>query len=89
MCPCSKECTVDHAMQCPTGGFLLQRHKDVKYTIVKLLDQTCRDVEVEPPLTPLTGERGRRRRGGGGEGKVSKSKMVDHFCSIAANFILM
>ena len=56
-CPCSKEYTVDHAMQCPKGGFLLQRHDDVKDTIAKLLDQTCRDVEVEPPLTPLTGER--------------------------------
>ena len=44
-------------MQCPKGGFLFQRHDDVKDTIAKLLDKTCIDVEVEPPLTPLTGER--------------------------------
>ena len=37
-------------MQCPKGGFLLQRHDDVKDTIAKLLDQTSRDVEVEPTL---------------------------------------
>ena len=33
------------------------RHLNVKDTIAKLLDQTCRDVEVEPSLISLTGER--------------------------------
>lgn len=56
MCPCGKQYNVDHAMSCPKGGFMFQRHDNMRDTIAHLLQETCRDVSVEPHLTPLTGE---------------------------------
>ena len=38
ICPCNKQYMVDHAMQCPKGGFLLQRYDDVKdYPLLRLM----------------------------------------------------
>lgn len=56
ICPCSKVYSVDHAMSCPKGGFLYMRHDEMKDSIANLLQETCKDVEVEPRLIPLTGE---------------------------------
>ena len=37
-CPCGEPCTVDHAMICTRGGFVIQRHN-------KLLDLESRAPE--------------------------------------------
>ena len=41
-------------MICPKGGFPIIRHNEVR---ADLLMEICHDVELEPTLQPLTGER--------------------------------
>ena len=38
-------------------GFVIIRNNDVRDLTADLLNIACNDVEVEPELTPLTGER--------------------------------
>ena len=56
ICVCGKKFNVDHAMSCMKGGFIHQRHKDICELSATLLKDVCNDVEIEPPLQPLTGE---------------------------------
>ena len=44
-------------MICKQGGFVILRHNSLRDTTAKLLEQICKDVETEPPLLPVTGER--------------------------------
>ena len=43
-------------MSCKKGGFINVRHNDVRDLTACLLTKVCKDVSVEPLLTPLTGE---------------------------------
>ena len=43
-------------MSCSKGGFIHQRHDEMRDTIAQLLNQTCHDVQTEPHLEPVTGE---------------------------------
>lgn len=56
VCPCGKRFDTDHAMSCMKGGFIHQRHDDVRDLFATLLKDVCHDVEVEPNLQTLTGE---------------------------------
>ena len=56
-CACGKAFDVNHAMICPKGGFPILRHNEVRDITADLLSEICHDVEVEPKLQPLTGER--------------------------------
>ena len=47
---------IDHALACPTGGYLTIRHNEVHDLIASLLSDVCHDVEVEPKLQLLSGE---------------------------------
>ena len=38
------------------GGFVSIRHNDLRYLSAKVLSEVCKDIEIEPKLTPLTGE---------------------------------
>jgi len=55
-CVCGQGFSVDHAMNCPTGGFPTLRHNELRDFTATVLAEVCRDVRVEPPLQPLTGE---------------------------------
>ena len=55
-CACGANFSVDHAFTCKTGGFVSIRHNEIRDFTAELLRETCQDVEVEPILTPLTGE---------------------------------
>ena len=44
-------------MSCKNGGFINSLHNDRKDLTAKLLSEVCHDVQVEPTLLPLTGER--------------------------------
>ena len=57
MCPCGSSFTVNHALSCKKGGYIHERHDNVKDTLTKLLSKVCRDVESEPHLIPITKER--------------------------------
>lgn len=43
-------------MICKLGGFVTQRHKELRDLEAELLKMVCRDVEVEPVLQEITGE---------------------------------
>ena len=43
-------------MNCKKGGFVSMTHDEIKKFEATLLNKVCNDVEVEPPLQPVTGE---------------------------------
>ena len=47
---------VDHAMVCRRGGFIIQRHNELRDVEADMLSMVCNDVEIEPVLQELTGE---------------------------------
>ena len=48
--------SVDHAMVCQRGGFIIQRHNELRDLEAGMLRMVCNDVEVEPVLQEVTGE---------------------------------
>ena len=44
-------------MNCQKGGFVHQRHDQTRNLLALLMSDVMRDVEIEPQLTPVTGER--------------------------------
>ena len=44
-------------MICRRGGFIIQRHNELRDLEADLLKMVCSDVEIEPVLQELTGER--------------------------------
>jgi len=55
-CVCGLKFDVDHAMTCKKVGFISCHHDEIRDMLAKMLDEVCRDVEIEPALLPLTGE---------------------------------
>ena len=55
-CACGERYNMYHAFTCKKGGFVINRHNDLRDLTASLLDEVCTDVCVEPPLAPLTGE---------------------------------
>ena len=56
ICACGKRFTIDHAMSCPKGRYIHQRHDEVRDILAKISKEISNDVETEPHLQPLTGE---------------------------------
>ena len=56
-CVCGQSFDADHAMQCKYGGFDLRRHDRIRDMLAEMVDGVSYDVQIEPPLQPLTGER--------------------------------
>jgi len=48
--------TVDHAMICKRGGFVTQRHNELRDLEAELLNMVCTDLEIEPVLQDISGE---------------------------------
>ena len=48
--------SVDHAMVCQRGGFVIQGHNELRDLEAEMLRMVCNDVEVEPVLQEVTGE---------------------------------
>ena len=55
-CACSKLNSIDHALSCPNGGYVIMRHNELRNLEATFLKEVCKDVQVEPPLIPLNGE---------------------------------
>jgi len=55
-CVCGKGFSVDHAMNCPTGGYLTLRHNELRDFNANALSEVCSGVCVEPSLQTLSGE---------------------------------
>ena len=56
ICMCGANFSVDHAMVCKRGGFVIQRHNEIRDLEAELLEMVCSDVQIEPSLQPVTGE---------------------------------
>ena len=56
ICACGVQFSVDHAMVCQRGGFIIQRHNELRDLEAEVLRMVCNDVEVEPVLQEVTGE---------------------------------
>ena len=52
-CPCKKDFSITHAMNCKRGGFIGVRHDSIKNFEARLLSVVCKDVQTEPPLQPV------------------------------------
>ena len=56
VCVCGDTFNIDHAMICKRGGFIIQRHNELRDLEADMLNIVCNDIEVEPVLQELTGE---------------------------------
>ena len=56
ICVCGDVLNVDHAMVCRRGGFIIQRHNELRDLKADMLSMVSNDVEIEPVLQELTGE---------------------------------
>ena len=56
VCVCGDRFSVDRAMLCKHGGFIIQRHNELRDLEADLLHLVCNDVETEPVLQEITGE---------------------------------
>ena len=52
-CACGKTNSVDHALSCPRGGYVISRHNGVRDVTASLLGEAVKHVEIEPALQPL------------------------------------
>ena len=55
-CVCGQGFSIDHPLNCPTGGYPTLRHNELRDFTAELLSEVCADVCTEPPLQPLSGE---------------------------------
>jgi len=53
---CGDRFSTDHAMTCKRGGFIIQRHNELRDLEADVLDLLCNDVETEPAPQEITGE---------------------------------
>jgi hypothetical protein len=55
-CTCGASFSTEHANICHTGGFINMRHDKIRDLLVEKMSEVLKDVQKEPPLTPLSGE---------------------------------
>ena len=56
MCVCGDLFDADHALICMRGGYIIQRHNEIRDLEAEILQAVCTDVEVEPVLQEVMGE---------------------------------
>ena len=63
VCVCGNLFDADHDMVCMGGGFIIQRHNEIRDLDAEILQVLCTDIEKEPVLQDVTGEVLRRASG--------------------------
>ena len=56
ICVCGSDFSIEHALTCKTGGFIIMRHNEIRDLLANLLTDVCHNVTLEPHLQPLSGE---------------------------------
>ena len=56
-CVCGATYSIQYALSCPRGGFIINRHNEIRNYTAELLCEISPEVIVEPLLQPLTGEK--------------------------------
>ena len=56
ICACGVQFSVDHAMVCQRGCFIIQRQNELHDLEAEMLRMVCNDMEVEPVLQDVIGE---------------------------------
>ena len=54
-CPCGSKFYIQGSMSCKKGGFIYKRHNDLLDLTANMMSEVCKDTEIEPKLTPLSG----------------------------------
>ena len=60
-CACGHAFSVNHAMDCRTGGFPTRRHNEIRVITAKIMSEVCYYVMIEPQLQSLSGETFKRK----------------------------
>ena len=55
-CVYGEEYSVEHAMICKRGGFILQHHDELRSLEAELLSSVCSDEQIEPLLQEISNE---------------------------------
>ena len=55
-CVCDESFNMDHAMIYRRGGFVIQRHNELRDLEAELLNIVCNDVQIKPVLQEVSGE---------------------------------
>ena len=56
MCACGERFNVNHALSCKNGGFVTNRHDNLRDFFTVLLNKVCINVQNEPHLLPVANE---------------------------------
>ena len=56
LCVCGDWFNLQHALSCPKGRLVITRHNKLRNLTAEILGEVCKNVVIEPLLTPLTGE---------------------------------
>ena len=56
LCVCGDSFNLQHALSCPKGGLVITRHNELRNLTAEILGEVCKNVVIEPLLTPLTRE---------------------------------
>ena len=56
LCVCGDSFNLQHALSCPKGGLVITRHNELRNLTAEILGEVCKNVVIEPSLTPLMGE---------------------------------
>ena len=52
-CSCGGRNSVDHALTCKSGGYVIMIHDRIRDLEASILRDVCKDVKVEPELLPI------------------------------------
>ena len=55
-CACGEKFNESHAMSCKKGGFVSNRHDNIRDLLTICLNKVCTDVQVEPHLIPVSND---------------------------------
>ena len=56
ICACGVQFSMDHAMMCQSGSFIIQRHNELHHLEAEMLRMVYNDEELELVLQEVTGE---------------------------------